>query len=139
MGEPLARNVFERVRALTPAEQIKLARDGEHDERVALERLVGKLVWEALLHNPRITPHEVARIARMGTLPGPLLDNIVTHAAWVKSPEVRRALLTNPRLAAGQIARVLRELPKPELKLVPQQTSYPAAVREAAGKLLRKG
>ena len=28
---------------------------------------------------------------------------------------------------------------KPFLKLVPQQASYPAAVREAAGKLLGKG
>lgn len=138
-GERIARNVFERIRALSAVEQVKLARDGELDERVALERLVGKPVWEALLRNPRITPREVARIARMGTLPGPLLDNIVTHAPWVKSPEVRRALLTNPRLTAGQIGRVLRELPKSELKLVPQQASYPAAVREAAGKLLRKG
>lgn len=138
-AERIPRNVFERLRALSAVEQVKLARDGELNERVALERLVGKPVWEALLRNPRITPREVARIARMGTLPGPLLDNIVTHAAWVKSPEVRRALLTNPRLAAGQIARVLRELPKPELRQVPQQASYPAAVREAAGKLLRKG
>ena len=35
------------------------------------------------------------------------------------------------------IPRFLRQLPRHELKLVPTQIAYPAAVREAARRLLR--
>jgi len=35
------------------------------------------------------------------------------------------------------IANVLRATPKAELKLMPKQTAYPPAVRDAATKLLR--
>lgn len=129
--------LHERVRNLSVAEQLKLAHQGEQQERILLERIYGKTVWEALLRNPRLTSPEVARIARMGALPKPLLEIIVGNAAWLQVPEVRRALLGNPRLAPEQIVRVLRLLPKHELKLVPAQLAYPAAVRDVARRLLR--
>ncbi len=129
--------LHERVRNLSVAEQLKLAHQGEQHERILLERLYGKTVWEALLRNPRLTAPEVARIARMGALPKPLLEIIVGNGAWLQVPEVRRALLGNPRLAPEQIVRVLRLLPKHELKLVPAQLAYPAAVRDVARRLLR--
>jgi len=135
--DPLARNVFERLRNLPVVAQLKVAREGEVHERKALERIYGKLVWEALLRNPRITLPEVARIARMGALPRPLLELIVGTTAWLRSPEIRRALLTNLRLTAEMIPRILRLLPKHELRLVPQQTAYPAAVRDVARRLLK--
>jgi hypothetical protein len=130
--------LHERVRNLSVAEQLRLAQRGEHQERVLLERLYGKTVWEALLRNPRVTTAEVARIARMGALPKPLLEIIVSNAAWLQVPEVRRALLTNPRLASEMIPRVLRLLPKHELKLVPAQLAYPGAVRDVARRMLRE-
>jgi hypothetical protein len=136
-GDPVARNVFERLRGLTLVQQYKVARAGEMHERVALERIYGKTVWEQLLRNPRITPHEVARIARMGNLPRPQLEIIVGNATWLGVPEVRRALLSNTRLGVEVIPRILRHLPRHELKLVPTQIAYPAAVREAARRMLR--
>jgi hypothetical protein len=135
--DPLPRNVHERLRRLTPVEQHKVALTGEIHERVVLERLYGKAVWEPLLRNPRLSFPEVARIARMGALPRPLIEVIVGNGAWLKSPEVRRALLANPRLAAEHIPRVLRQLPKHELKLVPMQTAYPVAVRECARRIVQ--
>src|SRR5262249_10463850 len=100
--DPLPKNVHERLRGLSVVEQHKVAREGETHERMVLERLYGKSVWEPLLHNPRLTFPEVARIARMGALPRPLIELIVGNGTWLKSPEVRRALLANPRLAADQ-------------------------------------
>jgi hypothetical protein len=133
----IALNVNERLRGLTLVQQIKVAQHGEVSERIVLERLYGKNVWEALLRNPRLTGPEVARIARMGALPRPMIELIVGNGAWLQIPEVRRALLTNPRLAPDQILRVLRLLPKHELKLAGMQTAYPFPVRDAAKKLLR--
>ena len=135
----IALNVHERLRGLTLAQQIKLAHAGEVSERIVLERMYGKNVWEALLHNPRITGPEVARIARMGMLPRTLIEVIVCNGAWLQIPEVRRALLANPRLGTDQILRVLRLLPKHELKLATVQTAYPMAVRDAAKRMVRDG
>jgi hypothetical protein len=118
-------------------QQLKIAREGEMTQRVALERMYGKAVWEALLRNPRISPPEVAHIARMGTLPRLLFDVVVANTAWLQSPQVRRALLANPKLGLDHIERVLRATPRAELKLVPTQTAYPHAVRAAAKKFLR--
>jgi hypothetical protein len=140
-GKPtqsLPRNIHDRLRGLTLVAQVKLAVSGELHERIMLERLYGKNVWETLLRNPRLTPPEVSRIARYGSLPRVLLEIIVGNNAWLQVPEVRRALLSNPRLGTDQIVKVLRLTPKHELKLAAIQTAYPVAVRSAA-RLLLKG
>ncbi len=135
--KPLPRNPQERLRGLTPAQQRKVAATGEQSDRVVLERMYGKHVWEALLRNPKLTKPEVARMARMGTLPKPLLERIANHRMWLQSPQVRRALLSNHRLGAEQVLTVLRATPKHELKLMPKQLSYPMRVRDQAAKLLK--
>ncbi len=130
-------NVHERLRGLSGAAQMKVAREGEIHERIVLERLYGKAVWDALLRNPRLTHPEVARIARMGALPRPQLELILANPGWLCSPQVRRALLANPRLSREMVLKVLRATPKHELKLVPKQTAYPAGVRQVARRLLK--
>jgi hypothetical protein len=126
-----------RLRNLTPAQRMQVARGSVPDERVLLERIYGSAVWELLLRNPKITVPEVARMARKGTMPRPLLDLIAENEQWVRHSLIRRALLGNPRLSADAINRVLRTLPPRELKLVPQQTAYPPSVRQAATRLMR--
>jgi hypothetical protein len=133
-----APNMHERLRNLTLAQQVKLAHGGELAERILLERLYGKNVWEPLLRNARITGPEVARIARMGALPRPLMEIILNNGGWLQIPEVRRALLTNPRLGTDQIMRILRLLPKHEIKIAATQTVYPLAVRDAAKRLMKE-
>jgi hypothetical protein len=94
-------------------------------------------VWEALLRNPKITIPEVARLAKKGTMPRPLLDIICENEAWIRQSIVRRALLSNPRLSPENAARVLRTMSPRELKVVPQQRGYPSAVRAVATRLMR--
>lgn len=130
--------IHERLRNLSIPEQQKVARGGNANERIILERIYGKSVWEALLRNNRLTIPEVARIARMGALPKPLMDVIVSNITWVSSPPVRRALLTNPRLSRDQIPKVLQAMPQAELRLIPKQMAYTSMVRETARRLLRR-
>lgn len=136
--EPLAKNIYERLRGLTLAQQVKAANSADPGARMALERMYGKNVWEPLLRNPRLTAPEVARIARMGALPRPLVEVIVSNGAWLQMGEVRRALLTNPRLGTDQILRILRMLPKHELKVASSTTAYTYAVRDAAKRLIKE-
>jgi hypothetical protein len=126
----------ERLRKLSQTEQQKIARLGDLNDRVMLERIYGKHVWESLLHNPKLTVAEVARIARKGTMPRPLLEFIVDNNAWIQAPIVRRALLGNPRVSGEAIMKLLRITPKHELRAIYKTTTYSSQVREAARRVL---
>ncbi len=132
------KTLHERMRNLPLHEQVKLAKKGGVTERILLERTYGKNVWEPLLRNPALTAPEVARIARMGAVPRPLLEIIFGNGAWLQIPEVRRALLSNPRLGTDQIIKLLRMLSKQELKLTTMQTGYSMAVRSQAKTMLKQ-
>jgi len=126
----------ERLRKLNVTQQHKLARSGELNDRVLLERIYGKGVWDGLLQNPKLTLPEVARIARKGSVPRPLIEQIVENNAWIQSPLVRRALLSNPRVSGEGILKLLRITPRHELKVIFKTTTYSTQVREAARKVL---
>jgi hypothetical protein len=126
----------ERLRKLNVTQQYKLARSGELNDRVLLERMYGKGVWEGLLQNPKLTLPEVARIARKGSVPRPLIEQIVENNGWIQSPLVRRALLSNPRVSGEGILKLLRITPRHELKVIYKTTTYSTQVREAARKVL---
>lgn len=134
---PENKSLHERLRGLSLAEQIKRAKSGGVTERMLLERMYGKNVWEALLRNPALTAPEVARIARMGSIPRPLLEIILANGGWLQVPEVRRALLSNPRLGTDQILKLLRMMSKQELKIAVMQTAYSMAVRSQAKTMLK--
>lgn len=142
MAEPTDKqehaSAMARIRALPLADALKLARSPDVQERVALERAHGKLAWEALLRNPGLSVPEVMRIAGNGTLPGPLMDLIVSNPSWLSNEQVRRTLLANPALKGQNVTSVLRHLPKNELELVLKQSAYPWAVKEAARRLLHR-
>jgi hypothetical protein len=137
-SEPEARALHVRMRALTAAEQRRIALSGNLAERVMLERMYGPSVWEPLLSGGKLSPPEVATIARKGTLPRPLVELIASNAGWLASGEVQRALLSNPRSSPMVVAKVLRVLPKHDLARVPMQTAYPASVRQAAKDMLKR-
>ncbi len=130
-------SIHAQLRGLSVVEQHKVARGPNVTARVALERIYGKGIWEVLLHNPRLTIPEVSRIARMGTIPRPLLETIVSNNTWLNTPHVRRALLSNPRVTGDMVGKILRVMPRSELRLVPKQTSYSSIVRNAARKLIK--
>ncbi len=129
------RSLYDRIRALSSRERDVMARTGSLPERVALERCYGTSVWEGLLQNPQLSQPEVARIAKNGSVPQPLLGAIVSNSGWLSSPEVQRALLGNPRVVGAHLERVLRALSRHDLALVEKSTAYRMAVRTLAKRL----
>jgi hypothetical protein len=130
------RNLYDRMRSLSPDQRGELAREGSLPERVALERCFGGSVWESLLQNPQLTTREVARFAKSSSLPGTLVNLIVNNRAWLADSGVQQALLANPRVGGAQLERVLRALPQSEIARVATQTSYRLQVRTAAKRLI---
>ncbi len=137
VDDPRTKGLYERVRGFSTREREICARSGALPERIALERCYGASVWEGVVQNPQVTPPEIARIARNGTIPKSVLGVIVANAGWLSVGEVQRALLSNPRVKGGELDRVLRALAPAELRRVVQQTAYRAAVRQAAQKLVK--
>ncbi len=128
--------VHAKLRALSPTKQLKFAREsGDSTARVILERIYGKHVWPALLANPRLTVPEVMRIARMGQLPIPLLEQIAQERSWIGNAQVRRILLANPRSTVVMVRKMLLAMPRAELRIACQHNGYPRKVREAARQL----
>lgn len=130
------KNLHVQLRGLNPSQQQKIARGKDLNARIVLERMYGKMVWEAILRNSQVTIPEVARIARMGALPIPLIELICSNTTWIRAPHVRRALLGNPKVNGGLVEKILRMTPPAELKLIPKQTAYSPAIRAAARKLM---
>jgi hypothetical protein len=129
-----------RIRRLPAREMLKIARTSANiTERRVVERVLGRSGWEQLLRNPNLTPPEVAVIARKGTVPRPLIEQICHNRRWLEVPTVRRALLSNPKLTPQMIRQVLRTLPAHELKMVPRQSAYPRSVRMVASRMVGKG
>ena len=131
-----SQNLMQRIRAMPIAEALRLARSPDPQERVALERLHGKLAWESLLRNPGLSIPEVTRIAGMGMISSALLDLIVGNPAWISNEQVRRTLLANRALKGQNITAVLRLLSKNELELATKQTAYSSTVREVARRMM---
>ena len=128
-------DIYARVRSYSTAAQLRAAREGDYSERVALERVYGKAVWDVLLHNRRITAPEVTRMARNRKLPKHLVETITANAGWLASGELRRSLLMNPQVTGASLEKVLRAMPKLELTKVASMPSYPPAVRQAAKRI----
>ncbi len=129
-------DLYRRVRLFSAAEQLRSAREGDLPERVALEQIYGKAVWEVLLRNPRVTAPEVIRIARTPKLPRKLIEAIVGNAGWLAVSTLRRSLLMNPQVTGASLDKVLRATPRAELTLIVKQASYPMSVRQTIKKML---
>jgi hypothetical protein len=126
------------LRKLSHAQRQKVARKGELQDRVLLERLFGRDLWPQLLQNPKLTLPEVARIGRKRSVPLPLLQVIVDNNTWIQASVVRRALLSNPRVGHDAVDKLIRMTPKHELKLMTSTLAYSGYVRDAARRALKK-
>lgn len=131
-------STMQRLRGMPLGEALRLARSSDVQERMALERIHGKLAWEPLLRNPGLSIPEVLKIASVPLLSASLLDIILRNAAWLANDQVRRVLLGNRALKSGDVLRILRAMPKRDLEQVLKQASWPHAVREAARRLLTR-
>jgi hypothetical protein len=130
------RNLYDKMRSLSPLERNDLARLASLPERVALERCFGGSVWEALLQNPQLTTREVARFAKSSSLPTNLVSVIVSNRAWLADSAVQQALLANPRVGGAHLERILRGLPQAEIVRISTHTGYRLQVRTAAKRLI---
>ena len=122
---------MKRIQKLTLPQKIRLAEEGELVQRTLLYRMYGKLVFEAMLRNPRITEMEVSKLAKLGTLPVPVVQLIARKPEWIRAERVRTALLTNPRTPQAVVQKIISMLTKQDLKPLLLRRDLPPAVQAA--------
>lgn len=122
---------LKKIQKLSVAQKIRLAEEGDLTQRTLLYRMYGKLVFDGLLRNPRLTEMEVARLAKLGTLSQQHVQTIARKIEWLRNERIRNALLANPRVPPPIIQKIVSMLAKHELRPLLQRRDLPPPVQQA--------
>ena len=120
----------------TVGERVSLAKG---QDRHALERLMSDphpLVIRQLLKNPRLTEHEVVRIAARRPSNPKMLEEVYKSSRWIRRYEVKVALVRNPYTPPRIGVALVNFLLRGDLLEVKTDSQLHPALREAANELL---
>lgn len=129
-------SLLQRIQRMKVVEKIRLAMVGDKETRNILTRDPNRLVQFAIISNPRITDGEIALIACSRGADEDVLRRIGNNREWVKYYPIRLGLCTNPKAPIAITGRLLETLTQKDLKLISKSKSVPAAVAQAARRMI---
>ncbi|HEX7484852.1 MAG TPA: hypothetical protein VF332_01770 [Vicinamibacterales bacterium] len=138
-ADPDRRGTAQRLSMLTVAERIKVAMQGNREERMVLVRDPNRLVSSAVLSSPRLTDSEVEAIARMTNVSDDVLRVVGTNRVWTKSYPVVASLTRNAKTPIGIALTLLNRLTERDVKMLSTDRNIPEPVRLAARKIYTQG
>jgi hypothetical protein len=128
-------SLIRRVMLMTVKDRIKLAMKGDREARAILIRDSNKIVATAVIHNPRITEHEIENIAAMRTIADEVLRLIAMNRAWARSYSIIHNLARNPRTPIATAMGILPRIRSKDLQHITQNRNVSEAVRRQAFRL----
>ena len=133
--QPERISLIRRVMMMTVKDRIKLGMKGDREARSILIRDSNKVVAQAVIHNPRITDHEVENIAAMRTVSDEVLRIIALNRAWARSYPIILNLARNPRTPIPTAINILPRIHTKDLQNISQNRNVSEAVRRQAYRL----
>jgi hypothetical protein len=130
-------SLIRRVMLMSVKDRIKLAMKGDREARAILIRDSNKIVALAVIHNPRITEHEVENIAAMRTVADDVLRKIGQTRAWARSYPIILNLARNPRTPIATAITILSRIQTRDLQAISQNRNVSEAVRRQAYRLVQ--
>lgn len=130
-------SLIRRVMLMSVKDRIKLAMKGDREARAILIRDSNKIVALAVIHNPRITDHEVENIAAMRTVADDVLRKIGQTRAWARSYPIILNLARNPRTPIATAITILSRIQTRDLQAISQNRNVSEAVRRQAYRLVQ--
>lgn len=130
-------SLIRRVMLMSVKDRIKLGMKGDREARAILIRDSNKIVAMAVLHNPRITDHEVENIAAMRTVSDDVLRKIGQTRAWARSYPIILNLVRNPRTPIATAVTILTRIQTRDLQGISQNRNVSEAVRRQAYRLVQ--
>lgn len=131
---------FEQLQAtwdqLTVAEKVRVARHGKRPARMMILKGLDKTLHVHVLHNPGVTPEEIAMMASMSSLDPTVLRRIAGDAQWTRHSAVARNLICNPKLTLPQITKLFKFLSRDELSRLARTGKVKQSVKQLIVKKL---
>ena len=128
-------SLIRRIMFMTVKDRVKLGLKGDREARGILIRDSNRVVATAVMHNPRITDHEVENIATMRTVAEEVLRLIGMNRAWARSYPIMHNLVRNPRTPMATAVHILPRIRTKDLKAISLNRNVSEAVRRQAYRL----
>ena len=128
-------SLIRRIMFMTVKDRVKLGIKGDREARGILVRDANKIVATAVMHNPRLTDHEVENIAAMRTVAEEVLRIIGMNRSWARSYPIIHNLARNPRTPMATAVQILSRIRTKDLKSITMNRNVSEAVRRQAYRL----
>ena len=128
-------SLIKRIMFMSVKDRVKLAVKGDREARGILVRDANKIVATGVMHNPRLTDHEVESISSMRQVAEEVLRLIGTNRQWARSYPIIHNLARNPRTPMATAVHILPRIRTKDLKSISQNRNVSEAVRRQAYRL----
>ena len=131
--------INQQIMRLSVAKRIEWAnKKGNKEVRTILLRDPNKLVQMAVVHSPRITEQEIAKLSLSRILPMEVLMYIYNNRQLTKHYMIKVNLVNNPKVPVAVSMRFMSQLRGSELKALAKNKNVPNAVANAARNMIEK-
>jgi len=128
-------SLIRKIMFMTVKDRVKLAMKGDREARGILIRDSNKVVATAVIHNPRITDHEIENISSMRQVADEVLRIIGNNRQWARSYPIIHNLVRNPRTPMATAVQILPRIRTKDLKSIALNRNVSEAVRRQAYRL----
>jgi len=136
--ETQRKTLIQRIASLTINQKLHLATLGSREERLVLIRDQNKLISRAVASSPKVTESEIELYASMTDLAEDVFRIIAKSQIFMKSYGVVRALVRNPHVPLDISLPLMIRLNAKDLKDVETDKNLATALRNVAGKLIKR-
>ena len=136
IGEEERSSITAQVARLTVPGKVELAVKGNREVRRILSRDASSMVARAVIASPKLTEDDIVSYAASSLTHEEVLRFIADSRQWTANRQVVSALVLNPRTPPPAAIRFLKSYQTSELRVLSQNRSLSAAVRQEARRLL---
>jgi hypothetical protein len=136
IGEEERSTIAARVARLSVPEKVELAVKGNKEVRRILSRDASSMVARSVIGSPKLAEDDILSYAASSLTHEDVLRFIAESRHWTANRQVVSALVQNPRTPPPAAIRFLKSYHTSELRVLSQNRSLSAAVRQEARRLL---
>jgi hypothetical protein len=136
IGEEERISIARQVAQLSVPGKVELAVKGNREVRRILSRDASSMVARAVIASPKLTEDDIVSYAASSLTHEEVLRFIADSRQWTANRQVVNALVQNPRTPPPAAIRFLKSYQTSELRILSQNRSLSAPVRQEAKRLL---
>jgi len=136
IGEDERSSIAAQVARLSVPEKVELAVKGNREVRRILSRDASSMVARAVIASPKLSEDDIISYASSSLTHEEVLRFIADSRQWAANRQVVGALVQNPRTPPPAAIRFLKSYQTSELRVLSQNRSLSAVVRQEAKRLL---